>query len=203
MRALVALEYFNTAVGPTSVFEQAKIGGVYYRISGAASIVANTASNNSFQALILEQGQTFSVNTSQAGLNIFGLAWVFPNSSSLKTALLTSLSAGDNTLYTCPASKHCMVVLGNSQIFQSGNAAAIFVTNSSGGALNYTVNLVSSGGTPTTANKATPTTSVASGTGAAALLAAVFNFVMNPGDYINLNTSGPGAQVAWVTIYEL
>lgn len=200
-RAMAILTWYNSAGTTTTFFLEAKISSTYYRVGNTSTTATNVATSTGYAGLILEAAQSFSINTSQAGLNVFGTAYIFPNTGPLKSTLVTSLGNGDNTLYTCPSGKTCRVVLGNAQFFGSANASlSPAVVNASGGTLSYTVNIVSSGGSPGTANKATPATSV--NNGVLTPFGSIMNWALAAGDFININATGASAGVAWVTTYE-
>jgi hypothetical protein len=199
-RAFVIYNDFNTAGTTTTYITKVKISGVYYQQSSSGTRATLTGGATGFSGLALEAGQTFAINYSQSGMNLVGTAFVFPNTSPIKTALVTSLASGDNTVYTCPAGKKATVLLGASQILGSSNAAIIGVVNNSGGSLNYFYNIVASGGSPGTANKFVPTTAI--GNGAGGNFGALNNWTLNAGDYVSVNASGPSAGIAWVTVQE-
>lgn len=205
-RAILAVTAWNSNV-TGNVFPEVKISGTYYRVAANLSVVgfvttpaSAVASSFGYNGIILEAGQSFSLNSAaNVTLNVLGTAYVFPNTSSMKTAFNLALTTGDNTLYTCPVGKTAAVVLTNNQILGSTGAALLQVGNGTGGSLNYYYNMVASGGSPATGNRFAGTTAVGGG----ALNGFLVNGCLAAGDFISVNSSGAGAgQIAWATIQE-
>lgn len=202
-RAVVIYNGYNSAGTNTTVSQQIKISGVYNQIGGSFVVNTNAVTSGGYTSgYIFEAGETAAFNSSQAGMNYFGTAYVFPATEPFKTVKNTALTSGDNLIYTCPAGKTANCIFGSNQITGSSNSAinpAVF--NSSGGPLNYYYNIVSSGGTPSLANQAVPVTAVAS------LATGVFGafgfWALTAGDSIYINASGVSAGWGWVTVQEI
>jgi uncharacterized cupredoxin-like copper-binding protein len=198
MRAIALFAAFNSAGTTTTYFAQVKIAGTYYRIGSSATpaTLINGAVNFGY---IYEQGETISINTSQAGLNAMLGIILFPNYHSLKTIKLTSLVAGNNVLYTAPVGKTPTMFGFNTFANSSGSAGFTYI-NSSGGTLTYKAYYVPVADVnPSTANQMVQA-SVANGT----TIGGSFNaLAMQPGDTIQLTTGSAAAgQFAFVTVFE-
>ena len=200
-RALCVFNYFNSAGTTTTIFSEVKIGGVYYRANTNSTVGTLTNSSSGYLGIVLEAGDSFAQNCSQAGMNFFGTAFVFPNTNGLKTVRVTTgLQTGDNTIYTCPVGKTASISLSNNQITGSSSSAlAPALFNTSGGTLSFFFNIVKFGDAPSTANKAFPTTVVLNNNA----VTGSSNFTLNAGDYISVNSSGPHQGLVWLTIQEI
>lgn len=201
-RAIANYYFSNLTAGSIAAYPEIKTGGVYYEVGASFTYTTHVAGPTNYTGIILEAGETFAVHTGASGANIFGTAWVFPNTVPIQTVKVTSLASGDNTVFTCPLSVNsCTPLLGASQITGSSNGAlAPVVFNASGGALSYYFNLVKSGDSVSSANQVTFATSTANG--AAQAFNTGGNWTMGPGDFLSINASGTSAGLAWVSIFE-
>lgn len=198
-KAMVSCSAFNNAGTTTTWFGQVKNSGTYYHLSTVVSTATLVNSNGgSFNAYVYEAGETISINTSQAGLNVFAAVFLFDASAPIKTAKLFSFSSGDNTVYTCPAGK-VAYSLGYNNFFNGVSAPNMTIINQTGGAITYTWNSVKSGNTPVNGNRIGVTASIANnGSGSI-----VSNYALAAGDFISVNTSSNGKQIAWLTMSEI
>lgn len=192
----------NAGGTPSSVTSQPelKTGGSYYPLQIASTTAQNALIGTPSKPIILEPGESASVNvTSLASALAYGFPIVeFDSSIPFKTAKLTTLASGNNTLYTCPANTKAFILDSNLAI---GSAAAqINYYNGSGGALTVQVYLVNSAGSQATTNSTSTALSVSNGLFGTFLTSAN----LNAGDFIVINTSAATAtQFAWVNILEV
>jgi hypothetical protein len=184
---------FNTAGTTTNVFPQVKISGTYYKLSAALSVATVTTGTLTLGALVLEPGEIFSLNTSQAGLNCFVAVIEYPSTVPIYSPKLTSsLAIGNNTIYTVPGGTAALSVGPSFTQTASGTYAS-----SVGATIKWHV--VTNGGSPGSTNQSTATTAVG-GNNAAAL--GPFR-AGNAGDFVVLNlTAATGTNIAWVTVSE-
>jgi hypothetical protein len=192
--------------GSTTVTPQLKSGGVYYNLNTAYTVSAiGTVAGGIQQLIILEAGESISTVQNTTGINVWGSVLEFDSITSFKTVKLLSLSAGANTLYTCPAGKTATFCFSNLSpvIASNGTSTGITYWNNSGGTRTVSVYHVPNGGSAGTSNQL-----LSSGT--ASVLTAGFLTgqsianCMNPGDFLQINTDAATAtQTAWVTVWEL
>lgn len=201
-RALVMATIYNSAGTTTTYFTEINKSSTYFRTGTNATILTNVTANVVVgQGLVGEAGDKFTLNTSQAGLNIFGAAFVFPSTEKLRSYFISTVASGNNTIGTVPAGKTWLLVSGNTQMLGVSAASFIAILNASGGALNYKANIVLSAGSPGTANQITPNvTALANNT--LSFLSNPFNISLAAGSFVNLNSSGNGQQNAWITVIE-
>jgi hypothetical protein len=205
-RAIAALIYYNSAGTTTTFFDEVKINGAgAFRRLRSNLTAATNAVNSSGEVIIMEAGDVYALNTSQAGMNVFGEVLTFDNTSGLKSPRLTTMTSGNNTLFTCcSAGKTIAYAIGTpSYFFGSSNAPLGSYVNTTGGTLSYSWNIVNSGGSPGTANKLLPVTSTLTNVGNVVVLSGM---VLTTGDFVSVNTTGSGAgndQLAWIVIMEI
>lgn len=191
-RALVSQFFtaYNNSAGTIVMFLKIKVGATYYRVSGDTSITTANHSTPS-ASIILEPGDILSVDVATtAGLNVFCDVVEYDSVLPLYSPRILNPASGDQTLYTCPAGKTARLV--NSQ-FVPTNVPTVFFMGPSAGSLNWYVNLVPSGGTPGTGNKAVQTQSAGTNTRSAPSV----GIALGPGDFININASGTGSPICW------
>lgn len=200
-RAMVNyITLYNTAGTSTTVFPQIYVSGTYYKISGSGSVSASTtgALMNNNKAIILEGGERISVNTTQAGMNVWANIVEFDNTAAIKTSKILNPSSGTTTVYTCPAGKNAF----NIDISFTANYSQYkcFYFNNTGSSASTTWYCVPSGGSAGT-NNIIGTETVNSGANQ------IRNFgsaILTPGDFFAFNTTiGTAGQIAWVNVWEL
>lgn len=192
-RAFAILSTWNATGGTIAHFTEVKIGGVYYR-TGAAIAGLNGTAGTPFYLIVLEAGQSFSLNCAALGLYIVGTVYEFDNTSALKSYMLTAFAVGDNAFSPVPVGKKFSVQIG-SPISTASGAGTLCIVNNSGGSLAYTWNLVPNGGAVLPANRILVTAGVA--TGATSFVS--LNATLEAGDFFSLASTSAGAQIAWVT----
>ena len=185
------------AAGNVTEQFQIKISGTYNHVNKANTTTPPSQAQG-FYFPILEAGESFSVNTSASGINIWFNGIEFDADASIKGARILNLANGDNTLYTCPAGKNA-VISRYSVLFMVNNSGIASYNESGANRILY-FNAVPSGGSPSAANKFIKDFTV---TNAASVSFSNETICLNPGDYINCNTDGGTAgQRVWTYIME-
>lgn len=209
-RAYVSAVYgYNGNGSAGTYFTERKVASTYYRAGVTTLSIAAGASASSsdragtFNDVMLEAGESLSVNCSVANFNIIAAVIEFDATSPLKQGYKLGLSTGDNTLYTCPAGKVAMLVgLSARGLVMPVSTASADVQVHDGSTRNYVLYFVPSGGSPGTSNKvrdfgnpgSAPRSSGNAGNGA----------VLVAGDTVVLNIDGgAAAQSAWIYVLEL
>jgi hypothetical protein len=194
----------NTSAASVTWYAEIKTGGAYFMgfINPAAVAAgANTAATSS--AFIFEAGESFSVNTTGPGLNVFFAAVQFDNTSPFFMARKVGLVTGPNTIYTVPAG-HSAIVLAASGAFSWTNASIITVSALAVAPGLITACVVPAGGSATCAANSINEVGFVTG---AALNTGRINLpgiVMNAGDFIVLNVAtGDPTQLAWLPVLQL
>lgn len=182
--------YSNRNASTNTVIINWKTGGVYYKLTTSASftVATNTATTNTVQgSIILEAGESLSVNTSLVGLNASSSIIEFDSTSNVRMVRATSIVSGDNTIYTCPAGKSALIVPYGGEPFYAGGATSgsLSIVSSSGLTPNLTWYMIPNGGSKGNNNIIKLLT---------ATNASFRNYVsyfsqMNAGDSIVMNTS--------------
>lgn len=196
MRASISISISNfTGVSITET-PQIKVSGTYYQVlastaTGTAGFGPSPVGTTFGGWPILEAGETFAINTSAAGLNIFGFVVTFKNTEALKSPKLLTLTSGNNTVYTCPVGK--IAILTN---FGSGGNPPHRVMNATGVSVSYFWYYVPNGSSPSTTNQLGPPLSTATNvaynsTGNQSALVAGDSLVVN-------TTSSAAGQVAYI-----
>jgi len=140
--------------------------------------------------------------TDQATMVVNGTILLFSatQAPNVRTVKLTSLSAGNNTLYTCPAGKTCYIG-GFSTIFNTSGSAGVNYINNSGSARTIMYYLVRSGGSPGLTNCLY--FSAVNGIANLSVGPAAISAVLTAGDSIVINTdSAASGQVAYISVWE-
>jgi hypothetical protein len=198
-RALIQTQDFNTAGSTTTYFPEIKIGGAgsFYHVSGT-STTATLNENNFNLGMVLEPGDVFAYNTSQAGLNISGTVILFSTNSPLKTKrFYTGWVNGNNTVYTC---KSTALIAGFSPFFNSSTGASVSYVNQSGSSATISWNLVKNGNSVGSTNEIANNNNAAVTNNSSA--GGTSNYYMAAGDFISINTNQTGQQIAWVNVFE-
>ncbi len=165
-----------------SSYTQVLTNGVYYRLSQATTITTNNGGTVPNLGLVLEQGESFVVNTSIVGLRGMFEFLLYPNTFSCFSPRIMTLANGDNTLYTAPSGtilqpiSHAFTI-GNQQISYQG-------FNNSGAQRTYKLYLVPPSSSPSVDNILVDSKTLADGTQFAATLQLVsipagYSFVVN------------------------
>lgn len=198
--AIYSVVAFNTAGTSTTWSMALKVGATYYRMSinsttgtlAATSVIASPS-------IILEPGETFSIVTTQAGLNVWSRVLLFDVNNGLKTVKLIGPTTGNNTVYTVPAGKTAFLLGRNLDINENAGAGGAVMASS--GAVGTTLDwkLVPSAGSPGTSNSF-----ITSSIAANSINAAGSPKSMNSGDFMSVAVgTGDAAQVVWVNVMEI
>lgn len=188
----------NTTGGSINQYSEIFIGATYYKVRQTTAIAGNSTTGFSGFTFILEAGMKYALNCSAVGINFWTRIIEFDAESPVKTAYLTSLTAGNSTLYTVPAGKVGLILGASGSAIDS--AGTIYYYNSSGGARTFGVNLVPSGGSAGSTNLA-QSTSVSSD---AVLNTGLTNAFLAAGDFISVSSNAATAtQFCWVNIAEM
>lgn len=176
-----------------------KIGGSYYTLIKPASGFATgfLTNGNTSANYIAEEGEILAYSSSSTeATNIFVMGRLFDNTSPIKTAKLTSLSSGNNTLYTCPAST--IAIISPDEYCQSAqNAVRIY--NTTGSTRTYIINNVPSAGSPATTNQCATATTTTDSQGTFSV-----GSNLEAGGFISINSdSSTAGQFAYVTVTEI
>lgn len=195
------IDLFNAAGSTTTLYFEVKISGVYYRLSPTTTLATNTYINiidlNQGTPIILEEGDTIAINTSQAGINLWTHVMEFDNTSGMKSPRLLSLASGDNILYTV-SSMQSAFIMGSST--WNGDANAVFGFNNSGSSTTINLNYVPNGETSGLGNKVINQVTVA----AASPMQLQGATSLNAGDSIVVNASGARSPyVTWCNVMEV
>jgi hypothetical protein len=189
----------NSGVGNISLYPEIKVSGTYYRLQTTSAPLANGSQNTNFTAIgyIAEAGEIIAINTAtNNGAMVSAGVVQFDNTCLLYSSKLTSLSAGDNTVYTVPSGKTATLL---SAVFGTsiGSIGAMVYVNASGGARTFSWKFKPSGGSATLL---APSQSPGDGTRTQVATA----LSMAAGDSIIINTDAATAtQFAWVNVMEI
>lgn len=160
-------------------------------------------------APILTSSDSIYFTTTGAGLSLWLNYIEFDEDIPLKTVALSSLSVGNNTLYTCPTGKSAVVVAQGTAgyILGTGNGV-IAIFNDTGGTRTCYCNIVPNGGSVVAAGSSgsNATNGAASSITSSATTITQFNTtaLLTAGDFININTDAATAgQYYWATLVEL
>lgn len=204
--AILAYHVYNPTVGGVNVFFQLKtVGGTYYKLTGTNTVSAGAVLDQIANAglLILEPGESISVNTTGAGLHFTLTALQYDNTCAVRTRYLldSGMSAGSPaTVFT--ATGNGALILDNG--FQVGeqNAATgsanfrFYFCNVSGNTRTWQWSVTPSGGANTPLS-ATATLITGSRTSQAGCL------TLASGDALKFQTDNVTAnQIAWVNVVE-
>lgn len=190
---------YNPSLGNITHFAQAKIGATYYRLNAntITATVAGTAYTNI--GYIFEAGEIVAMNTATTnGLNVSFQAVQFDDSCALKSAKITTISAGANTIYTCPGSTTAILFPRSLQLGAAVGTGHL--SNTSGGTRTLSFNVVPSGGVVGSGNQTTPSFTANDLTVGAGGLGTS----LGAGDFVNINVdAGTATQMAWVNVMEI
>ena len=174
--------------------------GTRYRVNANATAAQNVAAVTlSWNGLIAEAGDIFSLNLSEGSVNVWVNIYQFDNTNALKSPRQATWINGTNTIYTVPGGKHAYLMTPIGQgMWTSGSAVGGFVvSNESGSSVAYTMASVPSGGSTATFSITASIGTGSLGGGPAGPLS------LNAGDTITMTSTQTGQQLAWMTIVEL
>jgi len=191
---------YNNNSGTVNYYFEVKVSGTYYRNQSAIAMAGSVASTPAIP-IMFEAGEAIAINTNitsgSVSLNVSISIFEFDATNGLKQGRVLGPSSGNNTAFTCSASKTCMTVMWLNGAMDANGSPAYFVADGT----NRTVYamVVESGGTSATNREVTAASTMTASTrttiGVHASLAA--------GDFISFNVDvGNAAQVFTVWVIE-
>jgi hypothetical protein len=186
-------ELFTTSTAAT--YHEIKVSGTYYPM--ISSGVQGTG-NSSTLLVVLNAGESASLNANATnGFAYFSLI-EFDATIPIRRYMFTSLTTGDNTIYTCPALSSARIF---SSAIQTTNNGQFLYVNNTIGSRTTVMHIVPSGQTPGTGYIMAASSSKGAGTWNSI---STFALHMGAGDFINLNIdSGVTQQYGWVNVIEI
>lgn len=194
----------NTSGSTAALAPYLKLSGTYYRLNTNTSVLSGGIGTNS-TCIILEPGDTLTVDTNQTNTRIFIEGILFDSTSPLKTARLLGLSTGDNTLYTCPANKTAWPLAQGINGTGWGTIGSflshVYIIGDAGGTRTGTVYLVPNGESTGSLNLWAVGGSVSANSKSGFALTGI---TMQAGDSVVINMStGDPDQVSFISLVEL
>ena len=192
---IVGAQAYNDSALPVALYFEVKLAGTYYPVTAPITAIANASSGSTDIDIILQAGQTFSINAGTGSvLNPSASIWEADAASGLFSVVLTSFANGDNTLYTTPSGINGVSCL---PAFVNIGPCNLYYVNNSGGTRTIHWNLVPSGGSVASTNLLTAANPIAN----TLIGNAQANFSLNGGDFLSINTnSAATTQIAWVNL---
>jgi hypothetical protein len=185
--------------GAMTTLVQAKVSGTYHTFDFvSAGLAAGSYGRTAAQApFLLLAGEIASVNLSTTGASVWPSIIEFDASANIARSVLFSLASGNNTVFTVPAGKTVQFVAfpSASSLPQVGT---LWYWNNSGGTPTVSMNVVPNAGSPSLQNQIF-TGSIAN----QQMAQQTFYGGLNPGDFINVNTSSATATQTAYVIYTL
>lgn len=127
------------------VTPELKNSGTYYALAVPRTYAALSTTgpqNTLISALILEAGETFSVNVNVANTYTHVLGMVeFDNTANIRSVKTFNVGSGDTLIYTCPAGKTAMSIDSNCAIGSGG----FWVTQQNTTSFTYYASIVPNG----------------------------------------------------------
>lgn len=207
---VLAVSFYNNDAGANNVQLNCsfkKAGNYYLLFQRSALAQHSTATMVCDPPFFGEAGDVFSlraVNPSGSeSTNYIMYIWEFPNTIGFKTYKIAPLVNGANVLMTVPAGKSSRLI-GDTNTSAAMYACGSFLTifNGSGGARNYSVNVIPNGGVLGATNQFELLTALANGSFKAFI--DIAGMILTAGDSIVVTTnSGAGNQIAWCTVEEI
>jgi len=202
-KALVVDGTYTVPTGnPSAVtcFAEYKSSGIYtkYDFISQAQPAGTIGTLALLVPMLLNAGESFSVNCNNAGLSLWPMILEFDAAAGVNIARLNTLNVGDNTLLTLVTAG--IQLISNIEGVGAGSPlkGTLWYFNNSGISRSIGWNLVPSGGSVGVSNQ------IAVGLSVNSPAVSVKNFYggLKVGDFININTDANTAgQVAWV-IYQ-
>lgn len=185
----------NSGVGNIVFYAQVKVAGTYYRLLANVTASNGAVGTGVTIAYIAEPGEILSINTAtNNGGCVTGQIVEFDNTCPVYSAKLSTLSAGDNTVYTVPALTTSMLLGTSLAPSVSGNYRYV---NTSGGSRTIQWKITPSAGAATAITASTAVNDLASST-----IAGLWG--LGAGDSVQINTDANTAtQMAWVNVMEI
>lgn len=187
----------NDSGGSVTHYPTIKIGATYYRIGNN---VTTTTANQTAQVIgyIAEPGETIAINiATTSGAVVTFVVVEYDDSCAFYSPKLTTLAAGDNTVYTVPSSTTAIVISISTLSTLTTNTALSAYVNTSGSSRTIQWKFTPSGGSAVVVTASTSATNL-------------FRTQLNvpasggAGDAWIINTDANTAtQLAWLNIMEI
>jgi len=192
------IRVYNNNGSLATVYPTFKLSGTYFRIVASPLIVSANSSTSATINRAAPAGTTIAVNTTLTGINVWIDVLLLNADCGFVPIALTSLAAGDNTIYTCPANKTAVLIDSNNLVPFGPNTLAY--TNQSGATRTIKVYQVNSGGSSSTSNLIMGSSTVTNNSCNTGALSSS----MTSGDSLILNTDASTAsQAVFGTVLEL
>lgn len=191
---------YDNSAGNITAFVEVKISGTYYRLGADVALTTGTANAFVNTGYIAEANEIIAVNSvTTNGLNVWLKIMEFDNSCAVKSSKLTSVTSGNQTVYTTPASTTAFLL--DTQLQNNSLAANGLFVNGSGGTVNGVQwHVVASGQAVGTGYLATAATTSNNGNRSQSAISSS----LSSGDYINLATTTTASNVlGWVNVMEI
>lgn len=208
-KALIS-DFFTTNVtgSSTVISPNIKISSTYYRLGSDYTENNSTYGHNYGMSqsrsapIILNEGETFSINSTQSGVTFWLSVVEFDQVSPLNRADIRNWISGDNTLITVPTNKTISIGgIGHNQANNPGSSiTGLLICNNSGSSRSLSsVNLVPFGDSPNSNNTFITTNTIFN----TSIFSKYMHGNLNSGDYININLDHTGNSVfAWINYIE-
>src|SRR3569833_575660 len=110
------IRVYNNNGSIATVYPTFKLSGTYFRIVASPLIVSANSSSSATINRAAPAGTTIAVNTTLTGINVWIDVLLLNADCGFVPIALTSLAAGDNTIYTCPANKTAVLIDSNNLV---------------------------------------------------------------------------------------
>lgn len=104
-KKLVLNEMLIRSTNANKIYLTVKTNNTYYPISSASSVTAGSAGSISAAAFVYEATETVSVNCTNTADSVTAYCLLIPDTFPVTSIRTTSISSGDNLLFTVPPSK--------------------------------------------------------------------------------------------------
>jgi hypothetical protein len=203
---VMSVAFLNNVGGTSSTFAiSVTAGATTFQISASGSASAGTIQLSSTQNYILEAGEVLGAsNATTTTYTCYGSVLEFDNTGPARSAKLTTLATGLNTVYTCPASKTALLFPA-AFAWAAASGGGLVYRNDTGSTQTIKWYLVPNAGSATTA------TQLLGGSGgtvvstASSSIGGVAPISLTTGDTIQINLSGAGTAPQWAfaTVLEM
>lgn len=195
---ILSADRYNTTNATVTFYDEVKISGSYYRLLANATIASTNLSTASppNSRYAFNAGQTIAVNLSIGGTTLRYSVLLLSTNTGIRGAFLTSVSNGDNTLFTAPSTRSSVILATGIGAF----GGAIVNYNNSGGTQVYKIYAVENGDSPTELNAIHFVSSTANATATGTINSPVW---VSPGGSCVVNsTSGAATQYMWCMVMD-
>lgn len=192
--------YNSTGSSITAIYK-VKISATYYVMAANTTCTNGTDGTLTLSAYILNAGESVSINTSAQDLDVTINGILYDATVPMYSVHVTSLSTGDNTIYTVPSGKTAYIV-DSVPSTTSPNpfvCGTIRMRNEAGGSRTITGYVVASGQSSGSGYQVREGVSISD----SGFLTLTSCSNMNAGDFVVVNTSsGTGTQRVWLNVIE-